>query len=475
MRRMLVALLALAVLTGAHAQTPAPAPAASATEPASPAAQQALDAWLAAFNSGDRAQLEALVKRYPHERNLDDTLQFRDEVGGFVLIRREPGDASTARALLREGNSETYVRMQVTLPAQGPAKFDLNAIPTPEDLRPARLAQQQAIAATVAHTDADAAKDLFAGAMLIGQGDQILLQKAWGYADRASKQPMTVDTRLRLGSMNKMITSVATLQLVQAGKLSLDGTVGDYLKQYPNADIRKVTVRQLLSHRGGTGDIFGPDFDRERLNLRTHADYVRLYGARGPIHPPGEKRSYSNYGFVLLGAIIEAVSGQSYYDYVDQHIYAKAGMRDSGSLPESEPVKNRARPYMRERGQWVDAKDTLPYRGMAAGGGYSTVGDLFRFARALQNGTLVDPALLAQANGGPGYGLGFASNDINGVRWYGHGGGAPGMNADFRVFPQLDRVVITLSNLDPPTAERQSSYYLARMPMPASAPAPAKP
>jgi CubicO group peptidase (beta-lactamase class C family) len=465
MIRQLLLVSALLLSPTLPAQTPATAAAAAATP--STRADQALDAWFAAFNSHDRARLEAFARQYHHAMEVQETLDFHDEVGGFVWIKREPTTDGVASALLREGDSERYARVQVTAAEGKPLQVDLRGVPTPKELRPARLDTAAAVDALAARADAAAAADKFSGVLLVAQGEQVLLQRAWGMADRAAKQPNTLDTRFRLGSMNKMITSVATLQLVQAGKLSLDGTVGDYLKDYPNADVRKVTLRQLLSHRGGTGDIFGPDFERERTHLRTHADYIKLYGQRGLTHVPGAERRYSNYGFVLLGAIIEAASGQSYYDYVDQHIYAPAGMTHSGSLPESETVAGRARPYQRENGQWVDAGDTLPWRGMAAGGGYSTAGDLLRFARALQAGTLVDPTLLVEATqpSEGRYGYGFASGDFDGARWYGHGGGAPGMNADFRVFPGLGRVVIALSNLDPDSAERMSNFYFARMPV----------
>ena len=465
MLRSSLLLLALLLSPSVVAQ-PTPAATASQSNPSTPA-RQALDAWLTAFNSHDRAQLEAFARQYRHEMDVPDVLNFSQEVGGFVLIKQEPAADGVASALLREGDSERYARVQVTAAAGKPLQVDLRGVPTPEELRPARLDTAAAITALAARADAVAAQDKFSGVLLVAQGDEVLLQRAWGQADRAAHQANTLETKFRLGSMNKMITSVATLQLVQAGKLSLDGTVGDYLKDYPNADVRKVTLRQLLSHRGGTGDIFGQEYERERLNLRTHADYLKLYGQRGLTHVPGAERRYSNYGFVLLGAIIEAVSGQSYYDYVDQHIYAPAGMRNSGSLPEDETVAGRARAYQRENGQWVDAADTLPWRGTSAGGGYSTAGDLLRFARALQAGTLVDPKLLAEATqpAEGRYGYGFAAGKFENAAWYGHGGGAPGMNADFRVFPSLDRVVIALSNFDPEAAERMMDYYLARMPI----------
>ncbi|GGD56004.1 serine hydrolase domain-containing protein [Pseudoxanthomonas indica] len=470
MRRLFALLLCLCLCPTLLAQSTPAAPVAQTA--AAVNAQQALDDWLAAFNSQDRAQLQAFSQRYQHPMDIDDQLSFADSVGGFELIRREPATADSASALLREKDSEQYARVQVTLAAGKPLAVDLRGAPTPKELWAKRMDQAGALAAVAARTDAAAQQDKFSGVLLIAQGDEVLLQRAWGQADRAHKIPNTLDSRFRLGSMNKMITSVATLQLVQAGKLSLDGTIGDYLKDYPNADVRKVTVRQLLSHRGGTGDIFGPEFEREHERLRTHADYITLYGTRGLTHAPDAERRYSNYGFVLLGAIIEAVSGQSYYDYVDAHVYAPAGMRDSGSLPESQEVARRVRPYQRERGHWVDAAATLPWRGMAAGGGYSTAGDLLRFARALQAGTLVDPKLLAEATQPADgcYGYGFAAGEVDGVAWYGHGGGAPGMNADFRVFPGLNRVVIALSNFDPEAAERVAAYYRARMPLTNAAP-----
>ena len=104
-------------------------------------------------------------------------------------------------------------------------------------------------------------------------------------------------------------------------------------------------MRHLLTHTGGTGDIFGPEFERHRLALREHSDYLKLYGSRGLTHEPGARFEYSNYGFVLLGALIEDVSGVSYYDYVRDNVFRRAGMTSTGSLPESEDVPNRAVGY----------------------------------------------------------------------------------------------------------------------------------
>src|SRR5262249_18452443 len=153
-----------------------------------------------------------------------------------------------------------------------------------------------------------------------------IFSQAYSLADRETKTPNTLNTRFRIGSMNKMFTAVATLQLVQEGKVHLDDPLIKYLPDYPNKDLAtKVTIQHLLTHTGGTGDIFGPEFAAHRLEIRTLDDYVKLYGARPLRFDPGSKWEYSNYGFLLLGIVIEKASGQSYYDYVRDHVYKPAG------------------------------------------------------------------------------------------------------------------------------------------------------
>jgi CubicO group peptidase (beta-lactamase class C family) len=353
------------------------------------------------------------------------------------------------------------------------SRIELLDTPEPSsavDLVLERMSEEDALAALAVRADKLAASDDFSGAMLVARHGKVLLQDVWGRADREAGTPNTLDTKFRIGSMNKMFTAVATLQLVEAGKLELDDPIGEHLPNYPNKEVAsKVTVRHLLTHTGGTGDIFGPEFELNRQDLRENSDYVTLYGSRGLRHEPGARHEYSNYGFVLLGVLVEEVSGVSYYDYVRDNVFNPAGMTSTDSLPESEDVPKRAVGYMRPFSggdYWTPNTATLPLRGTAAGGGYSTVGDLLRFAEALESEKLLSEETLAEATRPQAeqYGYGFGVQGEGSLRSYGHGGGAPGMNGELRVFPELGYAVVGLSNLDPPAASGLVEFFAQRMP-----------
>ena len=307
-----------------------------------------------------------------------------------------------------------------------------------------------------------AADDSFSGSVLIANRDGVLFEQAAGEADRERKTDNTVDTRFRFGSMGKMFTAVAIAQLAQTGKLRFDDPLGKFLEDYPNAETAKVTLHQLLTHTGGTGDIFGPEFNQRRVQLKELRDYVAAYGARAPAFPPGSRHQYSNYGFILLGRVIEVVSGQSYDAYLREHIFSPAGMKSTGNEPEDSKVPGLAIPYSARPGEALhSAADTLPYRGTSAGGGYSTVGDLLKFAHALLSHRLLDAEHTQLLTTGkvetprPGMRYAYGFEDItlrNGLHRVGHGGGAPGMNGVLAIYPEAGYVVAVLANLDPPAA-----------------------
>jgi CubicO group peptidase (beta-lactamase class C family) len=401
------------------------------------------------------------VRRQPTEVRMDASAW----AGQTVRLRLATTDN---QGPLRVGVDN--IRFQPIGDADG--RVERLATPRPSsavDLVLHRMSQAQALAALADHAAERARAGEFAGAVLVARHGKVLLEDAWGRADRKAGVANTPATRFRIGSMNKMFTAVATLQLVEAHKLALDDPIGKHLRNYPNKEVAaKVTVRHLLTHTGGTGDIFGPEFDEHRLQLREHRDYLKLYGSRGLTQEPDARFEYSNYGFVLLGALIEQVTGGSYDDYVRDHVFRRAGMRSTGALPESVVVPDRAVGYLRSSpgSDWVSNTDTLPWRGTAAGGGYSTVGDLLRFAQALDSGRLITEATLAEATRPhqQQYGYGFDMRGQGRLGSYGHGGGAPGMNGELRVFPELGYVVVSLSNLDPPAASELVEFFTLRMP-----------
>jgi CubicO group peptidase (beta-lactamase class C family) len=361
---------------------------------------------------------------------------------------------------------------------------------------PPRIPEAEAIAALKAELQQKAKDGRFSGAVLVAKGSKPVFEAAYGYADREKKVSNTADTKFRFGSMGKMFTAVAVMQLVESGRIKLADPIAKYLPDYPNKEVAAVTIHQLLTHTGGTGDIFGPEFDAHRAELREIGDYVALYGSRGLQFAPGSRWDYSNYGYLLLGRIIEVTTGRSYYDYVREHVFKPAGMDATGNLPEDQHVPDLAVVYSRggpprqltgpgpghgpaERlppppnGPLRPAVDTLPYRGTSAGGGYSTVEDLLKFVNGLTSAALLDAhsteilttGKVSTPRPGTRYAYGFEDQTTpDGLRQFGHGGGAPGMNGRLSVFPQSGYVVIVLANLDPPAADEIARFIGDRLP-----------
>jgi D-alanyl-D-alanine carboxypeptidase len=444
--------------------------------PDTPAGHQ-FAAWLESFNRGDaNLHREFLQKNSPSRiSSLDREMSFRHRTGGFDLKKIEESTATKVSALVQERSSDQMARLSLEVQAEEPhqiTRIELSAIPRPAEYALPHLPEGALLAATRKNIETEVAADRFAGAVLILKNGKPVFSEAYGLADRERKTPNTLATRFRIGSMNKMFTAVSILQLAQARKLDLHDTVGKYLIEYPNKDIAsKVTIHQLLTHTGGTGDIFGPEFDAHRLELRTLQDYVNLYGNRAPKFEPGSRWEYSNYGFILLGAIIEKVSGQSYYDYLREHVYLPAGMTSTGSEAEDKAVSDRSVGYTKmDSAAWFPNTNTLPYRGSSAGGGYSTVEDLVRFAEALQGHKLLDALYTEMLTSGKAgtpdrsYAYGFEDRMFNSTRCFGHGGGAPGMNGDLKICAGTGYVIAVLANLDPPAASRVSDFVANRLP-----------
>jgi CubicO group peptidase (beta-lactamase class C family) len=308
--------------------------------------------------------------------------------------------------------------------------------------------------------------DLFSGAALIAQDGQPLFSGAWGLASKRWGVANLVDTRFDLGSINKSFTQVAIGQLCAQGKLNLDDPVIAHLPDYPNADVaRRVTVRQLLQHTSGLGDIFNDRFFQSSRSLyRSPEDYFPLFADRPLQFEPGQGQAYSNAGYMVLGAIIARVSGEPYDEYINRHIFAPAQMIRSGFFAADDPVAGVAEGYTTVGDEpRQDDRATprryrsnvlmLPARGSSAGGAHSCVADLLKFDNALREHRLLSPAWTAWYFGAPAP-LSEAADSTSASRELspmGIAGGAPGVSADLESDGRL--TVIVLSNYDPPAAE----------------------
>jgi len=275
-------------------------------------------------------------------------------------------------------------------------------------------------------------RDAFSGVALVAKGGVPVFLNAYGMADRANKIPNSIRTRFNIGSINKTFTQVAIGQLIRDGKLAPTDTIGKILPDYPQEISKSATIEQLLSHRAGIADFFGPEFNRaDKQQFRGNADYFRFVGAQPPAFAPGARNQYCNGCYITLGAIIERVSGMPYERYVDEQVFRRAEMTSTGYPRTDQPAADIAIGYTR-RGSDGTLQSNVAMHGLtgsAAGGGYSTALDLLTYVKAVRAGR-------------------FPSADPD----FGIAGGAPGVSAV--VEAEGDWTVIVITNQDPPTGER---------------------
>ena len=314
-----------------------------------------------------------------------------------------------------------------------------------------------------AYLDSLAAENRFSGAILVAKDGQPIAGKAAGLANRETNTPNTIETKFNLGSLNKMFTAVAIGQLAQKGRLKFEDTMGKHLPDYPNKAIaEKVTIHHLLTHTSGMGLYWNEKFAAQRTQLTSVAAHLPLFVNDPLAFSPGEKFQYSNSGFMVLGAIIEKLSGRSYYDYVRDNVYKPAGMANTGFYEPGREIADLAVGYTKmdatgRRGETEHPNtDLREVKGGPAGGGFSTVGDLLKFSIALRSNKLLDEQHTKLLTTGKvddrmgKYGYGFGDRVVGGKRIVGHNGGSGGIAANLDIFPDLGYIAIALMNADPP-------------------------
>jgi CubicO group peptidase (beta-lactamase class C family) len=307
-----------------------------------------------------------------------------------------------------------------------------------------------------AYVSALAAADVFSGAVLLAKDGNVLLAKAWGEANKDFGAPNRLDTKFNLGSMNKMFTAVAIAQLVEAGKLSFEDPLAKFLPDFPSPEAaQQIRIKHLLTHTAGLGSYFNDEFMRSsRARFRTVDDMMTLAQGDSMAFEPGTRWSYSNTGMLVLGKVIEVVTGGDYFAYVRSHIYGPAGMVSSDAYELDLVNPNLAVGYDKEflEDGTVRFRNNIfqhVIRGGPAGGGYSTVEDLLHFAEALRSGKLVGAEYVRLLTtpkpeiSSPRYGYGFSTPPDGPV---GHSGGFDGISSNLDIYLGSGYVAVVMSN-----------------------------
>ncbi len=308
-----------------------------------------------------------------------------------------------------------------------------------------------------AYLEEQARAGKFSGTALVAKDGKPLLLESAGLASKRFRAPNTAGTKFNLGSLNKLFTAVAVLQLVEAGLVGVDDPIGKHLDLFPKDVGEKVKVRHLLDMSSGWGDYWRhPYYLQHKDELRTVADYMAFIKDIPLDFEPGTKTQHSNIGFEVAGALVEKLSGMDYFDYIREKIYRPAGMSDTDTYDRDSAVENLAVGYTNfhplaggtEDFRWENTYILSP-RGTPAGGGYSTAGDLLKFDQALRSGKLIGPAardfMLNRFQGNIGdpfvaRGVIRSAGGANGVSTF--------LGRDFRD----GTTIIVLTNLDNPAA-----------------------
>lgn len=296
----------------------------------------------------------------------------------------------------------------------------------------------------------------FNGSVLVAEKGKVIYRKGVGEADKSWNIPNTPDTRFRIGSVTKQFTATLILQLVDEGKLKLDGKISDYLPDYPKGIGGRVTIHQLLSHSSGIPNYTDlPGFiDKHSRNSYKPEEFLATFSGLDLDFEPGSKWRYSNSGYFLLGVIIEKVTGKPYAQVLRERILDPLGLKNTGYDTYDEVLEKQATGYDRiaggtyRRAPFLDP--SIPY---AAGMMYSTVEDLFKWDQALYGEKVLRNATLRTAMFTPhiqGYGYGWRIGQENlgsrTVKIVEHGGAIPGFLTGFRRMPEDRNTIVVMDN-----------------------------
>jgi CubicO group peptidase (beta-lactamase class C family) len=452
------------------------------TIPDTPAGKQ-LKNWLEVFASGNQRAFERFIAEHyskallaedkPVDRADRQARSYLD-ARNFDIRKLEKSTDQEITVLAQATLTGLWFRLTMKVETNPPhiiTEYTSQRIQPPTGSQ-RKLNERELVKEIRAFMDKLAAADAFSGTLLVAKDGKPILKFVHGLANKGYNVPNRLDTKLNVASIGKMFTAVAVGQLVDQGKLSFTDTVGKHLPDYPNKQVaEKVTIHHLLTHSSGLGDFHGAKYVCLETYLRQVRDYFPLFVNEPLSFEPGARWQYSNAGFVLLGAIVEKVSGENYFDYVRNHVFKPAGMINTDYYESDLDTPNLAMGYT----NFVDLGDdyvqfrlgprrnTSRYgtiKGSPAGGASSTLEDLLRFSLALRSNKLMSAKLtdlmtsskiLARKYdaGQTLWGYGFELEEIDGKRVIGHSGGDLGVSSAVRWYPNSGNyTVVVLSNYD---------------------------
>ncbi|HEV2130156.1 MAG TPA: serine hydrolase, partial [Longimicrobiaceae bacterium] len=313
-----------------------PAVARAQTLPDTPAGRQAA-AFLEALRSIDEDARRGFVEQrlaptfrdqFPMEVHLEQLRILAGELAGARIVGVQMPNPTAIRVALEKARGER-LRLAVEVEPEPPHRIMMLGIDDTGGEEPViRFGNLEELNRALERLTQE---DRFSGVVLASRGGEVVFHEAYGLADRERKLPARRDTRFNIGSLNKSFTGVAILRLAQEGRLSLDDPIGKYLQGFPPEVANRVTIRQLLQHRSGMGDyLTHPEFRRDPKRFRTVDDLLELIRPAPLAFEPGTRQRYSNSGYVVLGAVIEALTGRAYRDVMHEWIFEPAGMTRTG-------------------------------------------------------------------------------------------------------------------------------------------------
>ncbi|HJQ26933.1 MAG TPA: serine hydrolase domain-containing protein [Blastocatellia bacterium] len=421
------------------------------------------------LDAGDRAALVKYAKdnfspgflNIPMERHLDFLSSVHDFTRGVEFHSLQEAKPNEVTALLRSRLTGQWLALIVRVEPEAPHRISglgMRPPKPPAAAPPAkRLTNEQIAQEMNALMKKLAEADVFSGAVLLAKDGVPVFKGAYGMANKDFNVPNRIDTKFNLGSMNKMFTAVAIAQLVERGKLSFDDPLAKFLPDFPDpAAAQKIKIKNLLTHTAGLGGYFSKAWAESSRDLYHTVDDMikRAKADEKLLFEPGTRWQYSNTGMLVLGKVIEIVSGQSYYDYVRENITRPAGMLNTDCYELDHVNQNLAVGYDKQFTDkgivWINNLFAHVLRGGPQGGGYSTVEDLLKFDTALRSNKLVGAEyvrLLLSAKPelhSPDYGYGFQVESDEQIA--GHSGGFIGINSNLDMFLGSGWTAVVMSN-----------------------------